>query len=91
MRYLAVTWALVAVFCAALAVVGPTIDDHSTERAQADALQDAIRASQAAARFAKAAAKACGINAGWIEVEQGVIRCTLHTGKKTDRYAMVRP
>ena len=89
-RYLPTTWLLAALILVTLGYLGPAIDDHGAEQAQADALQDAQRAAQAVQRFAKAAAKACGsANGGFIEQADGSVRCTLHTGRPTARVAMV--
>lgn len=70
-----------------LAVVGPAIDDHSGEGAQADALQ----AAQMRERYLLAAQKQCGVNAAVVELPDGSMRCALHTGRKTSRVAMVAP
>ena len=77
------TWALVALFVVLLAIVGPTIDDHSAEQDQALALQDAIKAEQAQERFAKAARDLCGENGAWRLIDARTVQCMTHRGAKT--------
>ncbi len=60
---------------------GPT--DHSTEVAQAQALDDAHRADLARQRFERAAQAMCGDNAAWAEVAPGAVQCYTHRGAKT--------
>lgn len=54
---------LSALAIAAVLLLGTTIDDHSAERDQADALQDAIKDEAMQARVARAIADLCGENA----------------------------
>jgi hypothetical protein len=85
-------WAISMILALAIAAAQSTsfhLDDHSAERATADTMNDAIKAAQKRDRFIKAASDICGINAGFIEQADGSIRCTLHTGRKTSRTAMV--
>ncbi len=78
---------LVSLIIVLLAWAGPAIDDHSGDSATADA----IEAAQARDRYLAAAQRSCGINAGVVELEDGSMRCTLHTGRKTARVALVTP
>ena len=90
-RYLPHTWLLAAAILVTLSYVGPAIDDNSDDRAQADALQDAIKTSAAHDRFAKAAQALCGPNAGWAELPDGAVQCSTKQGHKTARVAVVQP
>lgn len=83
-------WSLAAIIAAILSTshlldTGNTfeITDHSTEHAQAAALQDAINAEAAHARYMRAAAAICGENAGYLETADGAIACTTKKGKRT--------
>lgn len=78
-----INWLLALALVALLAGVGPAIDDHSAERAQADSLQDSIKAEAAQARFAKAAQAICGDNAAWLDLGGGAVQCLTHRGRKT--------
>ena len=74
--------AIVLLYIMAAVLDGPT--DHSTEVAQAQALDDAHRAAQYRQRFERAAARACGgENAAWSELEGGAIQCRTKHGRKT--------
>lgn len=73
--------AIVLLYIMAAVLDGPT--DHSTEAAQAQALDDAHRAAQYRQRFERAAARACGENAAWSELEGGAIQCRTKHGRKT--------
>lgn len=80
------TIALTAAIAALLGWFGPSIDDHSTERAQADALADAIKTEAADERFEKAARKACGENAAWKHADRpGSIICMTKRGYVTKK------
>lgn len=81
---------LLLCFVGLLAFVGPALDDHSAERAQADSLNDAVKAEQAKERFARAAAQTCG-NAGWVEVGDGAIQCITRIGGRKALVAKVQP
>ena len=73
--------AIVLLYIMAAVLDGPT--DHSTEAAQAQALDDAHRAAQYRQRFERAAAEICGINASFTEIGNGVIQCATKHGRKT--------
>ena len=74
--------AIVLAYIGIAALDGPTA--HSTEVAQAQALDDAHRAAQYRQRFERAAARACGgENAAWSELEGGAIQCRTKHGRKT--------
>lgn len=64
----------------ALGVLGPSLDDHSTEVEQAKDLEDAQRAAEARKRFEKGAQRICGPQSVWREVSQNVIRCVSKRG-----------
>ena len=64
----------------ALGVLGPSLDDHSTEVEQAKDLEDAQRAAQVRKRFEDAAQRICGPQSVWREVSQNVIRCVSKRG-----------
>jgi hypothetical protein len=81
---------LAIAFGLVLGVVGPSIDDHGAEHAQALALQDAIKASHAAERFADAARAVCGENGAWRNLGDGTVQCYTHRGAKT-MLAKVQP
>lgn len=82
--WLAAIAIVLAYICMAV-LDGPT--DHSTEVAQAQALIDAQRAAVEAAatrqRFEHAAARMCGENAAWLELEGGAVQCRTKHGRKT--------
>ena len=66
-------------FAGLLAIVGPAIDDHSGEAAQADAAIHQIKREQ---REAMAARNICGANAGY-QFNGNVLQCFTHRGAKT--------
>lgn len=70
---------------------GPSIDDHSMERAQADSLSDALKTEAARIKRTQTISAWCGANAGWIELGGGPARCTLKNGKPTGLVVMVAP
>lgn len=76
-----------AMFCIAfaLAVVGPTLDDHSAEH---DTAKDAIRQLKEVERFERAAQAICGENAAWTDIGNGVIQCKTHRGYNTKKVSM---
>lgn len=90
----AINWLLALILAALLSSAWlldrPLIDDHSSERAQADSLQDAIKAEAVQARFAKAAQAICGSNAAWADLGNGAVQCLTHRGHKTT-VAQVQP
>jgi hypothetical protein len=73
--------AIVLAYIGMAALDGPT--DHSTEVAQAQAIDDAHKAE--AARLAQQARiqSACGPNAAWRERSDGDIQCLDKHGRKT--------
>ena len=70
---------LLVCFAGLLAIVGPAIDDHSGEAAQADAAINQIKREQ---REAMAARNICGANAGY-QFNGNVLQCFTHRGAKT--------
>lgn len=64
----------------ALGVLGPSLDDHSTEVEQAKDLEDAQRAAEARKRFEDAAQRICGPQSVWREISNGVIECKARRG-----------
>lgn len=70
-----ITGALSAALVIVLAWGGPALDDHSAERDQARATEDAQRAAAARARFERAAQAVCGSQAAWREVGNGLVQC----------------
>ena len=70
---------LLVCFAGLLAIVGPAIDDHSGEAAQADATIHQIKREQ---REAMAARNICGANAGY-QFNGNVLQCFTHRGAKT--------
>ncbi len=82
--------AIVLLYIVVAVLDGPT--DHSTEAAQAQALDDAHQAAQARLRYERAAAMACGgENAAWSELDGGAIQCRTKHGRKTIVIAGVQP
>ena len=77
---------LLVCFAGLLAIVGPAIDDHSGEAAQADATIHQIKREQ---REAMAARNICGANAGY-QFNGDVLQCFTHRGAKTIQ-AKVQP
>jgi hypothetical protein len=57
--------------------------DHSTERAQSDALSDAIKTERARLKLAKRIAAKCGDNAVASELGGGLVQCADKHGRKT--------
>jgi hypothetical protein len=66
-------------FAGLLAFVGPAIDDHSGETAQADAAIDQIKRENHIASVGK---KVCGENAAW-RMDGATLQCFTHRGAKT--------
>lgn len=75
---------------AALSWLGPTLDDHSTEAAQAASIEDALRAADERHRFQRAAQQICGPQSPFTELADGSIQCHDRRGRKTIT-AEVRP
>lgn len=69
----------------ALAVLGPTLDDHSAEH---DTAKDAIRQLKEVERFEAAAQAVCGPNAAFVDLGDGVIQCKTHRGFNTKKVSM---
>lgn len=61
--------------------------DHSTEMAQAQAMEDAIRSEAAQDRFALAAAQICG-NGGWVQKDDASVRCVVRKPLRGGRAAL---
>ena len=75
---------LALLFAALLGIVGPALDDHGDEFAQAANIEDAIRTEQAQARFERAAQAMCGQNAAWrLTSTPGEVQCLTKHGHKT--------
>ena len=70
---------LLVCFAGLLAIVGPAIDDHSGEAAQADAAIHQIKREQ---REAMAARAICGENAGY-RFDGNTLQCLTKRGAKT--------
>lgn len=88
------TTLLLAALLATLGIVGPTLDDYSSEQAQADDLQDAIRQEDARRQYAAKLQRLCGPNAAWMQLEGDAIQCTNKRGTPTRRVlltAQVQP
>lgn len=65
------------------------LDDHSHEIAEAAALEDAIKAAQAADRLARAKTLLCGSeNAVAVDISDVEIDCLTKRGHKTKRVAL---
>lgn len=64
----------------ALGVLGPSLDDHSTEVQQAQDIEDAQRAAEARRRFEQGAQYLCGPQSSWREISNGVIECKARRG-----------
>ncbi len=67
----------------ALCWLGPSLDDHGDEFAQAVYLQDAINAAIAQEKFAVAAQALCGPQASWQQLNDGSVQCKTKHGKPT--------
>lgn len=78
--WLAAIAIVLAYICMAV-LDGPT--DHSTEVAQAQALDDAHKAEAARLRFEAAAQAMCGPQAAWRAVDQTSVQCFNKRGRKT--------
>lgn len=59
------------------------IDDNRADYEAAQDIENAISDGAAAARYERAVQDMCGANAGWIQLEGGVIQCYLKNGSKT--------
>ena len=81
----ATNWTLATVLAALLSTAhlldGPA--DHAAEQAQLVSLQDAIKTEAAEARFTRAAARICGENAGFRQLDETTVQCFTHKGKPT--------
>ena len=66
-------------FAGLLAIVGPAIDDHSGEMAQADEIANQIKRER---REAMAARNICGENAGY-RFDGNTLQCLTKRGAKT--------
>ena len=66
---------------------GPSldIDDHSTDRDQASALEHLHREYARQQRFERAAQSMCGPQSPWVEVSPGVVQCLTRYGKPAGR------
>lgn len=67
----------------ALAWLGPSLDDHSDEWAQALTLQDAINEAIHQEKFALAAQALCGPQAAWQQLNDGSVQCRTKHGRPT--------
>lgn len=79
------TLALIAI----LGIVGPALDDHSADIAQAADLDTARHQASAQARYDAAVQRLCGPNAAWMELQDGAIQCTTKRGTPTQRVTLV--
>ena len=82
-------FAVVLLYIMAAVLDGPT--DHSTEAAQAQALDDAYAAEAARLTLQARIQTNCGPNAAWRERADGDIQCTTKHGRKTIVVAGVQP
>lgn len=73
--------AIVLAYICMAALDGPT--DHSTDVAQAQAIDDAHKAEAARLRFEAAAQAMCGPQAAWRAVDQTSVQCLNKRGRKT--------
>lgn len=73
--------AIVLAYIGMAALDGPT--DHSTEVAQAQAIDDAHKAEAARLRFEAAAQAMCGPQAAWRAIDQASVQCLTKRGRKT--------
>lgn len=75
---------LVLAFSAALAWLGPELDDLSFEQAIAQELEqiqrEELRAQAQEQRFAKAAREICGENASYRRIDEQSMRCVTKRG-----------
>jgi hypothetical protein len=60
-----------------------SIDDNRADYEAAQDIENAISDGAAAARYERAVQDMCGANAGWIQLEGGVVQCYLKNGSKT--------
>lgn len=67
----------------ALCWLGPSLDDHGDEFAQAVYLQDAINAAIHQEKFALAAQALCGPQAAWQQLHDGSVQCKTKHGRPT--------
>lgn len=88
----AINWAaallIVAIYAAMQTMdLGPS--DHAAQQAQEQDLQAAIVFEAQEARFAGAAARICGDNAGWVLVDGGnTIQCITKRGHRTQKVSL---
>ena len=66
-----------------LAFGGAMLDDHSTDFDVARDLEDAQAKAKATQVYEAKVQQLCGENAGWMQLENGVIQCYTHRGAKT--------
>ena len=66
-----------------LAYLGPALDDHSAEAAQADDLQSALNHAAEQQRFDRAAQALCGPQAAWQQLPDGSVQCKTKYGRPT--------
>lgn len=64
------------------------IDDNRSDYEAAQDVEAQVRNGVAAARYERAVQDMCGANAGWIQLEGGVIQCYLKNGSKTRQVRM---
>lgn len=81
--------AIVLLYIVVAVLDGPT--DHSTEAAQAQALDDAYAAEAARLTLQDRIQTSCGPNAAWRERADGDIQCLDKHGRKTTIVAGVQP
>ena len=73
---------------AILGWLGPALDDHSADAAQAADLEVAQHQASAQARYDAAVQRLCGPNAAWMELADGEIQCKTKRGTPTRRVAL---
>lgn len=72
----------------ALAWLGPSLDDHSADYAQAADIEAAQLQASAQARYDAAVQRLCGPNAAYMELQDGAIQCTTKRGTPTQRVTL---
>lgn len=73
--------ALAALLSSAHLLDGPK--DWEAEKAMEQSMLDAIEQEKAQQGYVKAVQSLCGVNGAWIQLEDGLIQCYTHKGKKT--------
>lgn len=75
--------ALAGALAATLAFGGALLDDHSADFDVARDIEDAQAQAKSTQVYEARVQQLCGENAGWMQLEDGVIQCYTHRGAKT--------